>query len=170
MLISKDASGYTTKVGVTVAIVLQGQAHTPGPNGAPPDDMSFTLNAHVQFQDAGTGKQLGSYSQTLTVTGKPNPSGGTVCQSVDDGLSHTDIVNAGNGITFRDTYVLSCSGTYKGGKLSYIETTTSEKVDYSNGVSCVAHTPYVYEHLGGDIHESKHYQRNSHFRQRHSRL
>jgi hypothetical protein len=32
-LIAKDASGYATKVGVPVAIVPQGQAHTPGPNG-----------------------------------------------------------------------------------------------------------------------------------------
>jgi hypothetical protein len=148
-LTAKDASGYTTKVGMPVAIVPQGQAHTPGPNGAPPNDISFTLNANLQVQDAGTGKQFGSTTETLTVTGKPDPSGGTVCQSIDDGQPHTYNGNTGNGITYRETYVWSCSGTYKGGKLSYIETATSDKVGFSNGLSCVAHTPYVFEHLEG---------------------
>jgi hypothetical protein len=148
-LTAKDASGYATKVGVPVAIVPQGQAHTPGPNGAPPDDMSFTLNAHVQYQDAGTGKQLGSDTEPLTVTGKPDPSGGTVCKASDDGLSHTYIGNVGNGITYRATLVSTCRGTYKGGKLTYTETATSDKAVYSDGVSCVAHTPYVLEHLEG---------------------
>jgi hypothetical protein len=95
----------------------------------------------VHVQDAGTGKQLGSYSETLLVTGKPDPTGGTVCQSVDDGQPFTYIGNADNGITYRETYTLSCSGTYKGGKLSYTETTTSDKAVYSDGVSCVGRTP-----------------------------
>ena len=149
MLTAKDASGYATKAGVTIAIVPQGQAHTPGPNGAPPDDMSFTLNANVQGQDAGTGQQLGSVTETLMVTGKPDPSGGTVCQAADDGQAHTYTGSTSNGITYRETFVLSCSGTYKGGKLSYIETATTDKVDFSDGISCVAHTPYVYQHLEG---------------------
>jgi hypothetical protein len=148
-LTAKDAGGYATKAGVTVAIVPQCQAHTPGPNGAPPDDMSFTLNASVQGQEAGTGKQLGSTTETLTITGKPDPSGGTVCQAADDGQAHTNTDSTSNGVTYRETYVLSCSGTYKGGKLSCIETATSDKVDFSNGISCVARTPYVYEHLEG---------------------
>jgi hypothetical protein len=103
----------------------------------------------MQFQDAGTGEQLGSDTETLIVAGKPDPSGGTVCKSADDGHSHTYIGNVGNGITYRATYVWSCSGTYKGGKLSYIETATSDKVVFSDGASCSAHTPYVSEHLEG---------------------
>ncbi len=149
ILTAKDANGYTTKVGMPVVIVPQGQAHTPGPNGAPPDDMSFTLNASMQAQDAGTGKQLGSTTETLIITGKPDPSGGSVCQSLDDGQPHSYIGNAGNGITYRETFIWSCSGTYKGGKLSYTETATTDKVDFSNGISCVAHTHYVSEHLEG---------------------
>jgi hypothetical protein len=148
-LTAKDASGYATKVGVTVAIVPQGQAHTPGPNGAPPDDKSFILYVHEQVQDAGTGKQLGTYTETLIVTGKPDPSGGTVCQYRDNGQPQTNQGNAGNGLTDRDTAILSCSGTYKAGKLTYTETATSDKAVYSDGVSCVAHTPYVVEHLEG---------------------
>jgi hypothetical protein len=148
-LTARDAGGYATKAGVTVAIVPQGQAHTPGPNGAPPDAMSFTLNANVQYQDAGTGKQLGSSTETLMITGKPDPSGGTVCRSIDDGQTHTDNGTTSNGATYQETYVSSCSGTYKGGKLTYIETVTTDKVVYSNGVSCMAGTPYVAEHLEG---------------------
>jgi FHA domain len=149
ILTAKDANGYATKVGMPVVIVPQGQAHTPGPNGAPPDDMSFTLNASMQTHDAGTGKQLGSTTETLIITGKPDPSGGSVCQSLDDGQPHSYIGNAGNGITYRETFIWSCSGTYKGGKLSYTETATTDKVDFSNGISCVAHTHYVSEHLEG---------------------
>jgi hypothetical protein len=149
MLTAKDASGYATKAGVPVVIVSQGQAHTPGPNGAPPDDMSFTLNVKEQIHDAGTGQHPVSGTETLVVTGKPDPAGGTVCQSYDDGQPHTDTGNASNGITYRVTYILSCSGTYKGGKLSYSETATTSKIDFSDGISCVAHTPYVSEHLEG---------------------
>jgi hypothetical protein len=148
-LTARDAAGYATKTGVTLAIVPQGQAHTPGPNSAPPDDMSFTLNATLQVQDAGTGKQLGSSTETLIVTGKPGPSGGTVCQSIDDGQTHTDNGTTSNGVTYQETHVSSCSGTYKGGKLTYIETATTDKILYSNGLSCVARTPYVFEHLEG---------------------
>jgi hypothetical protein len=148
-LTAKDASGYATKVGVQVAIVPQGQADTPGPNGAPPDEMSFSLNASLQVQDAGTGKQFGTWTETLIVTGKPDLSGGTVCKSVDHGQPSTYLGDAGHGITYHETFTLSCSGTYKEGKLSYIETATSDRVDFSNGVSCVAHTPYIFEHLEG---------------------
>jgi hypothetical protein len=148
-LTAKDAGGYMTKVGAPVVIVPQGQAHTPGPNGAPADDMSFTLQVSVHPHDAGTGKQLDSYTETLSVLGKPDPSGGTVCQDFDDGLLHIYIGDVGNGITYRATDASTCSGTYKGGKLTYIETATSEKEVYSDGTSCQEHTPYVLEHLEG---------------------
>lgn len=147
-LTAKDASNYATKSGVTLVIVPQGQAHTPGPNGAPPDDSSFTLNANLQVQDAVTGQQLGSVTETLTITGKPDPAGGTVCQSVDDGQQHTSTGSTSNGLTYRETFVWSCNGTYKGGKLSYIEIATGDTVVFSNGVSCVAQ-PYVFQHIEG---------------------
>jgi pSer/pThr/pTyr-binding forkhead associated (FHA) protein len=150
-LTAKDASGYTTKAGVTVSIVSQGQAHTPGPNGAPTDDMSFSLKANVQVQDAGTGKQLTSTTETLTVLGRPDPSGGTVCQAIDDGQPHIYNGSTSTGVTYRETFVTSCSGTYKAGKLTYTETVTSYKADFSDGLSCVAHTPFVFQHLEGSF-------------------
>jgi hypothetical protein len=150
-LTAKDASGYTTKIGSIVAIVPQGQAHTPGPNGAPSDDTSFSLAVTVRFQDAGTGKQIDPFSETLVITGKPDASGGTVCQSYDDGKPNTLSGNTGNGVPYHLTAVFSCSGTYKGGQIDYTETATSLKITSSNGASCVAHTPFVYQHLVGSF-------------------
>src|SRR5260370_31559685 len=57
-LTAKDAGGYITKAGVTVAIVHHGHAHTPGPTAAPPDHLNFSLKANLQVQDAGTAQQL----------------------------------------------------------------------------------------------------------------
>jgi hypothetical protein len=146
-LTAKDASSYTTNTGIAVTIVPQGQAHTPGPNGAPPDDMSFTVQTSIQSQDAVNGKQRAPFSEILQITGSSN--GGTVCRSVDTGQPQELTGNSGNGITYRETVVLSCSGSYKGGKLTYTETANSDKIVFSNGVSCTAHTSYVNQHLDG---------------------
>lgn len=148
MLTAKDAGGYATKAGVAVQIVPPGQAHTPGPKGAPPDDMSFTVKVTIQSQDAVTGSQSTPFTDTLIVTGRPDPAGGTVCQSIDNGQPQTSTSDVGNGVTVHGTLTFSCSGTYQGGKLSYTETATSEKLDLSNGVSCVTHTPAA-DHLDG---------------------
>ncbi len=144
-LLAKDAAGYTTQVGPTVTIVPQGQAHTPGPNGAPPDDMSFTINATVQAQDAKTGEQ--TWNETVIITGQPD--GGSVCESMDDGQPHTFTGDFGNGVTYTKTMVFKCSGTYKGGKLSYTETVTSIQYTLSNGETCGMNSPFVYDHLEG---------------------
>jgi len=44
---------------------------------------------------------------------------------------------------------LTVTNAWTVGKVSYIETATTDKIDYSDGVSCVAHMPYVFEHLEG---------------------
>lgn len=148
-LTARDAGNYTTREGVTVTIVPQGQAHTPGPHGSPPDDMSFSLVANVQSEDAVTGKQQTPFSETLMITGRPDPAGGTVCRSVDNGQPQVLTGNSSNNVTYRETLIWMCNGTYKDGKLTYTETATSDKIDFSNGVSCVARTPYVAEQLEG---------------------
>ena len=148
-LTAKDASGYTTKVGVLVIIVPQGQADTPGPNGSPADDRTFSLDGSVRVQDAGTGKQIGTYAVSLGIIGRSDPYGGIVCQSTDHGQTNTYLGNLGNGITYREVYVFSCRGAYKRGKLSYIETAISTKIIYSDGLTCMAHTPFVSEDLEG---------------------
>lgn len=138
-LTAKDAGGYLTQKGVAIAIVTPGQAHTPGPNGAPSDDASGTILASVQSTD-------GSTTLTLKVTGKAD--GGTVCRSIDDGQPH-DTTGTTSGIGYTETTVATCSGTYKGGKLTYTETVTSDKIAFDNGVSCTAQVPYVATHLEG---------------------
>jgi FHA domain len=150
-LTGRDANNFTTKAGVVVVIVPQGQAHTPGPNGAPANDTSFSLKVTIQRQNASTGKHLQSWNQTLLISSRPDPAGGTVCQSSDDGQSHTINGDMGNGITYTETSVWTCSGTYKGGKLSYTETVTSDTFKFSTGVSCTANVPYSFEHLEGSF-------------------
>jgi pSer/pThr/pTyr-binding forkhead associated (FHA) protein len=144
VLTAKDASGYTTNQGAAIQVVKQGEANTPGPNGAPPDDASLTINASVTVN--GNPVQA---TETLTVTGRPDPNGGTVCIAGDDnGQPHT-VTGSSDNVTFRETLVLSCSGLYKNGKLTYTETATSDKIEFSNGLTCTARTPYTYQHLTG---------------------
>lgn len=147
-LTARDASGYTTRIGVALVIVPQGQAHTFGPNGAPPDDMSFTITANIQGQIIGKGTPI-SFTDTLKITGSPDSSGGTVCQSYDNGQPQIVKGDFGGGITYTETLVLQCSGTYKGGKLSYTETVTSNQYTLSGGATCVGQVPFVIEHLEG---------------------
>lgn len=143
-LTAKDASGYTTSQGVAIQVVKQGEAGTPGPNGAPPDDASLAINASVTLK----GDPV-QHTETLTVTGRPDPKGGTVCIGGDDnGQPHT-LTGTSNGVTFSETIVLSCSGLYKNGQLTYTETATSDKIAFSNGLTCIARTPYTYQHLTG---------------------
>jgi len=150
-LTARDAGNDTTRDSASVTIVPQGQAHTPGPNGSPPDDMSFSLNANIQAQDTVTGKQLTPFQEILTITGRPDPAGGTVCrQSLNSGQSQTFDGTLNNGtINYHETYTETCSGTYKGGKLSYTETVTSDQYSLPNHVTCTPNTPYTYTQLAG---------------------
>lgn len=138
-LTAKDASGYLTQKGVVLTIVTPGQAKTPGPNGAPSDDASGTILASIQSSD-------GNDAVKLTVTGKPD--GGSVCRDVDDDQPH-QATGTSSGIAYTETTSATCSGSYKGGKLTYTETVTSDKIAFANGVTCVAHVPYVARHLEG---------------------
>ena len=139
---ARDANGYTTKDGAALKIVAQGQAHTPGPDGAPPDDQSFTVNATYLIQQA---NQI-----ELNVSGHPDPNGGSVCTSTfgTDGVQNTTHGKDNIG-TYTDTYTMTCSGTYKGGKLSLTETLSNETYTYTNGVVCTEPAPFVYRHFEG---------------------
>ena len=151
-LTAKDANGYTTKSGAIIVIVPQGQAHTPGPLGAPPDDANFKLNfsAHTQIDTLGT--QL-THQDTLIITGHPDPTGGTVCRSKDNGKPQviTDVtVNTGE--PFQETYTMSCSGRYKGGKITFTETLLSDIIVFTTSnpqTTCTLNGPHVDEQLSG---------------------
>jgi hypothetical protein len=122
-LTARDASNYNTQNSVSVTIVQPGQANTPGPDGAPPDDASFKVVAQIQGSQS---------TETEIVTGHPDPMGGTVCQPEDNGQP---IVTTGftspNAIPFRETSTYSCAGSYKGGKLALTETLLSNVFVFS---------------------------------------
>ena len=151
-LTARDAGGYETKVGQSVLIVQTGVAGTPGPNGAPADDTQlFTLHVTIQRQG------LQNATETLTVTGQPDPAGGTVCnKSADDGQSHTATSSDGQGGTLTETFVLKCSGIYKTGKITYTETVSSDKVAFSSGRTCTLVAPYNDQQLTGSFTDSTH--------------
>jgi hypothetical protein len=146
-LTAVDASNNSTQKGVKVAIVPPGEAHTPGPNGAPPDDASFTLKAVLQGRN--TSGEPESINITLIVTGRPDPAGGTVCGDYgngvrDDGQPHTASGTV-SGVPYQETYVPTCQGSYHGGKLSYTRVITQDRVIFfsSQGqVNCAFQTPY----------------------------
>ncbi len=172
-LTARDANGYTTKSSVKVAVVHQGEAHTPGPYGSPANDTAhFTLYVTILSQlvvsQIAIPLNLGGNTMTLTVQGQPNPAGGAVCNlPKDDGKSRTTSISlapdggmyafapapAGSIGSFvlptKETTAYTCSGTYQGGKISYTEMNTVDKVVYSNGVTCKLPSPRVTAQLEG---------------------
>ncbi|HEY6540395.1 MAG TPA: hypothetical protein VIZ18_05635, partial [Ktedonobacteraceae bacterium] len=145
-LTARDASNYSTKNSVSVTIVQPGQANTPGPNGAPPDDASFRLNLTVQATYTDIADPF-ALNPVLIITGHPDPEGGTVCSPDDNGQSFTrNNTGYNSGTPYTQLTTATCSGTYKAGQISYIETDTSAKgIFQSNGanVNCVLNIPTV---------------------------
>jgi hypothetical protein len=153
-LTARDASSYATKSGVPIIIVNQGEAGTHGPNGAPTDSASFQLQVTVQPQDASTGAQLASSQHSLTISG-PN---GKVCDPKGDtGQPATTPGTTSSGVSYQLTYAFTCSGTYKGGKISHIEKATIFKVVYSNGLTCTMTTlPFINQEYDGSFTDGSH--------------
>lgn len=136
LLTAIDSHGYTTKAATPLVIVPAGQAGTPGPNGAPADNATFTLTVTV-LAHTSQGKQLTPFTLYLTITGHPDPAGGVPCNTAyDNGQPHTYIGKEMNGKTYTDTETFSCTGSYQGGKLVYIEMLTSEHAIFANGDVC----------------------------------
>ena len=145
-LTARDASSYTTQVGIKVMIVNPGEAGTPGPNGAPPDNTPlFTLTVTIGEQS------LPGVQETLTVQGQPDPAGGTVCDLQDDDGQPEQF----SGISTQGTYVITiartCTGTYKSGEISYTELITQYQVVFSTGVTCTIPTPLTNQQLDGSF-------------------
>jgi hypothetical protein len=183
-LTARDATGATTQAGVRVMIVQPGEAHTPGPNGSPANDTPlFTLHITVDAQSTASQSGnptgflptyrfafLGSGSLVdiptiLTVHGQPDPAGGAVCNLPnDDGQAHiSDFTftlvqgldnSIGPVITIHTSLTRTCTGTYKGGKISYTETITSYQESSSNGPTCTLPTPTIAQQLQGAINSA----------------
>lgn len=124
ILTARDAENYMSQKDIQVVIVAQGQAHTPGPNGAPPDDTSFNMHITVQEPDNGN-SDLVSNMDTLLVSGNPDPAGGSVCKDRDNMQPQTYHSHTTSGLPDTLIYTFSCSGTYKNGQISYTETLLS---------------------------------------------
>jgi len=145
-LTARDASNYSPKNSVRVTIVQQGQASTPGPDGAPPDDASFQVIAQIQG---------GQATETEIVTGHPDPRGGTVCQADDNGqpVVTTNVTTGAAALPAQRTRTLSCAGNYKGGTLSFTETLLSDVRVFSlpdgTTTTCTLKSPQTDEQLSG---------------------
>jgi hypothetical protein len=149
ILTARDASNYSTQNGVSVTIVQPGQANTPGPDGAPPDDASFKLAITIQATDPYVGEPFAS-NPVLIITGHPDPEGGTVCSPNDNGQSFTQNGTTYNhGTSYTEVETATCSGTYKAGQISYIETDTSASSSDPSSGNCALNNPAVILRLTG---------------------
>jgi len=152
-LTARDASNYTSKAGVLIEVVSPGQDSTPGPFGAPADNASFKVNVSEQGQyDQGGGPF--TFTETLIVTGHPDPAGGSVCGIGDTGqLQRQSSSTLNNGMPFSETRAFTCTGgTYKGGNFAYTETITSDVVVLNNNgtqITCTMQGPHIVERLSG---------------------
>jgi hypothetical protein len=149
---ARDAGGNSPQTGVTIQVVTQGQAHTPGPFGAPPDDASFQVSIQFQGAYAQGGGQF-SGSDTEIVSGRPDPTGGHVCQPQDNGQPHRYTNRTlDTGLPETQTVVYSCTGTYRGGTLNLTETLLSDTVqltDQGAQITCHLLHPGIDEQLTG---------------------
>lgn len=141
-LTAKDARNYVTHQSYPLAIVQQGDADTPGPNGSPANDSSFSLSLTETISGQ-------SYLTLLDVTGHPDPAGGTVCGPLDDGQPHSYSGSTSDGTSYTVKLTQKCSGTYKYGHLTYTETMVSEQIVFPGLGTCTAATPYVAEKITG---------------------
>ena len=117
--------------------------------------MSFVLNVTIHSVDTTTQSPASSFTQTLQITGRPDPAGGTVCQSQDKGQPQSFNGGYTNGINYTETIVFKCSGSYHGGKLSYTETITKDEYALSDGGSCIASGAVISEKLTGTFSSGK---------------
>jgi hypothetical protein len=123
-------------------------AGTPGPNGAPADDSSFSLTAVVSV--AVSSGQSYTFKQLLTILGNPDPAGGSVCSPGDNGQPNVYTGTLDNSSeSFTETIILTCTGTYKDGHLTYTETATSDVFVVNNSLRCAAKGSYIYGALTG---------------------
>jgi hypothetical protein len=149
-LTARDASDYATLAGILLQIVAQGDAGTPGPNGSPTDSATFSLAITVNPKDAITNKNLAPLTDNLSVNSPGNPNNAVVCDAqYDTGQPQTGSGDAGSGVTFQDTIIFTCTGTYKSGQLEYKEIVTSWRRAFSNGLTCTAQTPFTFQDLKG---------------------
>jgi hypothetical protein len=118
-------------------LIHPGQSHTPGPNGAPPDDANFTIQLNIQARDNITYISY-TYMYTLVITGHPDSTAGTVCAPRDNGTPVSGHNFYGGQDNATSTY--ACNGIYKGGTVSYSETLKTQTFT-TGGLTCTLNSP-----------------------------
>lgn len=149
-LTARDAGNNDTKNSVSLIVVQPGRANTPGPNGAPPDDATFTISLTAKGTYA-LGNQPFNNTEIVNITGHPDPAGGTACRNVDSGQQfNTQGVTLDTHIPFSETYSLSCQGSYKGGNVTYTETLVTNVITYTTtGIRCTLTSPQLNQQITG---------------------
>jgi hypothetical protein len=141
-LTARDDQGYLTKAGVPVEIAKPGLEGTPGPNGAPADNASFSLDLTVS--ETTNGGDTYTFDKKLLILGKPDPAGGSVCSPEDMTPQVYTGTLQGSSETYTETITFTCQGTYKQGHLTYVETATSDVLVLGRGTTCSSPAPYIY--------------------------
>lgn len=157
-LAAKDIASVATTKGVSLLIVAPGQDKTPGPHGAPTDSASGTITVTMNnpgFDVASGGEMIWTMigpptKMNLVIKGTSN--GGSVCGSEDDGKKHSHTHPAYQGYpAYVETSSATCSGTYRGGHLTYTETFTSYQLKDSLGSVCSPKHSMLGNHLEGSF-------------------
>ena len=150
MLAARDDLGNTTRMGVPIEIVAQGLDGTPGPNGAPADDDSFSITAQVTSETESGDSD--NFQQTLTIVHNPDPAIGTIC---DPEYTGQPIVRKGtlknSTVPYTETIIFACQVTYKHGQLTYKEIATSDVFVVGSSLQCASQGPYVYSEFDGSF-------------------
>jgi hypothetical protein len=142
LLTATDSLGNVTKDGAPVQIVAQGQDGTPGPNGAPADNGSFTID--IQGTATAADGQSFPLKGTLSILNISGSDGDSTC-----GVSYTGRplvykgTLRGSNVTYTETMILACHVTYKQGHLHYVDTATSDTFVLGNGRRCAASGPFT---------------------------
>ena len=150
-LTAKDANNYSTKTSVSVTLVQPGQANTPGPNGTPPNDATFTLNISAPERNNTVNQSFTNNDEALHITGHPDPAAGTVCLNSDNGQQISPSYVSNISIPFTETYSFSCQGSYKSGKVSYTEMLLTDVITFTDGsgISCTLISPQLNQQMTG---------------------
>jgi hypothetical protein len=134
-LTAHDAGNTTTNTGVPISIVQQGEAHTPGPKGAPPNDATFTVDVSVQGRWDDNARYEDNF--VLKVTGQHEPQ---VCSDYANDTPQSGTITF-EGDTYPDQSTYTCTGTYKGGIITYTETLQAMNIFDSKGNTCSLSSP-----------------------------
>jgi hypothetical protein len=138
-LSARDDRYNFNQINIPLEIVKQGQANTPGPLGAPPDDASFVTSLSIQGKYEAANAQPLSGNEKLVITGHAYPNEGSICKANDTGHPHQYSTKTSNGIPLTEVMTTTCTGTYKSGSITYTQILLTDAItlnDNGTQISC----------------------------------